>query len=108
MAKYLWSLLILGLMACGGREQKPCVGSSDYQWSALRQACLRVTQEAEIRLPEAYVVFGEDRSQAELLGLDFSEQSALLESVKGGYRSRDGRYFLQTDGQGNWRLREAP
>ncbi|MDO4436214.1 MAG: hypothetical protein Q4B71_07380 [Cardiobacteriaceae bacterium] len=95
-------------MACGAQEQKPCVSGSGYQWSELRQACLLVIQEAEIHLPEAYVVLGEDYSQAELLGLNFSEQSALLESVKGGYRSRDGRYFLQTDGQGNWRLREVP
>ena len=49
-----------------------------------------------------YVIFSEDKAQAEIFAADVP-QNTLLEAVKGGYASRDGKVRLMRENQ-RWRL----
>lgn len=113
-------LLTVGFAACSSQtslmeaeqDAQGCVISAGQSWSQLRQECLPLAEVADIQFHDSepqgavvYALLSEDRQQAELFAADI-QGSLLLEAVKGGYRSVDGRHYLQR--QDNvWRLRRA-
>ena len=93
----------------GDRDAHGCIGSAGYSWSALKQTCVQAWQAADLKLDDpadstlaVYVIFSEDKAQAEIFAADVP-QNTLLEAVKGGYASRDGKVRLMRENQ-QWRL----
>ena len=91
------------------RDAHGCIGSAGYSWSALKQTCVQPWNAAHIKLDDpadstlaVYVIFSEDKAQAEIFAADVP-QNTLLEAVKGGYASRDGKVRLMRENQ-QWRL----
>lgn len=89
------------------KDDKGCVTSAGYMWSQTRKACIRVFEEgyrlAPFKNPEeateedneqatlnAYVVFGQDKSVAELF-LPNSKHSVLLK------RESEGTPYIDTE-----------
>ena len=91
------------------RDAHGCIGSAGYSWSALKQTCVQPWNAADIKLDDpvnstlaVYVIFSKDKAQAEIFAADVP-QNTLLEAVKGGYASRDGKVRLMRENQ-RWRL----
>lgn len=85
------------------KDKNGCVTSAGYKWSLLREECIRVFDEgyrlnAIEELKEdgtafsAFVVFSEDKKEAELF-LPDSEESIMLEKVKDGVYEK-GEWYL--------------
>ena len=77
----------------------------------LRHACIQPFDVADIRLQDPanatlalYIILAADKSQAELFGADHAE-SLILDSVKGGYASADGKTRLLNT-QNGWSIRK--
>ncbi len=95
------------------RDAHGCIGSAGYSWSALRQQCIQPFDNPDIRLPDpdndtlaVYVIVSANKSRAELFASGVPANT-VLESVKGGYASRDGTIrLLRTDN--GWRLLRQP
>ena len=88
-----------------------CRASAGETFSQLRQRCVRVFDVAEIRLPDpenatlaVYAIVSADRQTAELFWAKLP-QSVLLEVVKGGYASPDGKIRLIHHQDNQWLLR---
>lgn len=100
------------LMACqstkhpSGQSPSPCA-NDDYQKSVLTHHGVQPSTGAHIAFMNAdskmvYVRLSEDRQCAEVF-IGNSSQSIVLEAVKGGYLSADGKTRLINTGQA-WRL----
>lgn len=115
-------LMLLGLMliACSNNElsliesQKDdsrCSTNLDQHYSYLKNACVWIIEEADIKLDASgnntftvYVIFSEDKAQAEVFALDLPENT-ILDVVKGGYLSKDGNIRLMKTAYG-WRIQK--
>ncbi len=100
-------------MVGGDRDTHDCIGSAGYSWSALKQKCVRPWEVADIKLNDpanntlaVYVILSADKSQAELAAAGVPENT-ILDAVKGGYASKDGKTRLLNTSQG-WQLKTAP
>lgn len=99
------------LAACNGtqqaqmvgadRDEHGCIGSAGYQWSELTGQCVRLFEQA-VRLQSleagetgsAFVLFNDDRSQAELT-LPSGERVRLIrQGEEGGWSWQGGAYQL--------------
>ena len=87
-----------------------CRASAGQTFSQLRQRCVRVFADADIRLPDpenatlaVYVLLSEDRQTAELFWAKLL-RSMLLEATKGGVVSRDGGIRLVHQNDDEWRV----
>ena len=83
------------------RDAHGCIGSAGYQWSALAGQCVRLFEQA-VRLQSleasetgsAFVLFNDDRSQAELT-LPSGERVRLIrQGEEGGWSWQGGAYQL--------------
>ena len=88
-----------------------CRASAGETFSQLQQRCVRVFDVAEIRLPApenatlaVYAIVSADHQTAELFWAKLP-QSVLLEVVKGGYASPDGKIRLIHHQDNQWLLR---
>ena len=93
----------------GDRDAHGCIGSAGYSWSALKQTCVQPWNAADIKLDDpangtlaVYVVLSTDKAQAEIFAADVP-QNTLLEAVKGGYMSKNGKVRLMRENQ-QWRV----
>ncbi|WP_274572211.1 hypothetical protein [Neisseria leonii] len=121
MKKIMPALLAAALAACtsllfetepvtgGGRDAHGCIPSAGYRWSVLKQQCIQPFDRPDIEAADpdndtlaVYAVLSDDKSRAEIFAAGIAENT-VLESVKGGYVSRDGTIRLLR-GQGGWRL----
>ena len=91
------------------RDAHGCIGSAGYSWSALKQTCVQPWNAADIKLDDpangtlaVYVVLSADKAQAEIFAADVP-QNTLLEAVKGGYMSKNGKVRLMRENQ-QWRV----
>ena len=88
------------------RDAHGCIGSAGYSWSALKQTCVQPWNAADIKLDDpansVYVVLSADKAQAEIFAADVP-QNTVLEAVKGGYMSKNGKVRLMRENQ-KWRL----
>ena len=82
----------------GGERHMDC-SIPKQQWSALIQSCVSPVQIADIKIYRSdknsavYVIFSRNRSYVEVFTDDISEY-IILEAVKGGYISADGKTRL--------------
>lgn len=83
-------------------------------WAKLlfsKKECVQVFNIADITLKDpqndslaVYIIFSEDRTQAEVFAADLPENT-ILEAVKGGYLSKDSKIrLLKTDN--HWKIRK--
>ncbi|OSI16223.1 hypothetical protein BWD09_07730 [Neisseria dentiae] len=93
----------------GGRDAHGCIPSAGYSWSALKQQCIQPFDNPDITFADldndtlaVYVLLSDDKSRAEVFASGVPENT-ILESVKGGYASRDGKIRLLREESG-WRL----
>lgn len=113
--------LVSTITACSATSDVPmlgsqhdsddCISSAGYSYSILKQRCVQPFAIAEIKLPDpnnntlaVYVILSEDRQQAEVFATDLAP-NILLDVVKGGYVSKDGKVRLLKYGQ-DWQLRK--
>lgn len=98
-------------VATGGQTDKNgCLPASGQSFSLLKQQCVQVFDIADIKLPDpinpslaVYVILSEDRSQAEMFWAS-KGGVIVLDSVKGGYLSKDGSIRLLRQGN-EWKIR---
>lgn len=93
----------------GDRDAHGCIVSAGYGWSALKQQCIQPFDNPDITFADpdndtlaVYVLLSDDKSRAEVFASGVPENT-ILESVKGGYASRDGKIRLLRE-EGGWRL----
>ena len=91
------------------RDAHGCIGSAGQSWSVLKQQCVQPWDVANLKLDDpandtlaVYVILSADKAQAEIFAADVP-QNTLLEAVKGGYASRDGKVRLMRENQ-QWRV----
>lgn len=121
MKKITPALLAAALAACtsspfetvpvlgGDRDAHGCIASAGQSWSALKQQCIQPFDNPDIKFADpgndtlaVYVLLSSDKSRAEVFASGVPENT-ILESVKGGYASRDGKIRLLHE-EGGWRL----
>ena len=95
----------------GDKDTHGCLPAAGQSWSKLRHACIQPFDVADIRLQAPanatlalYIILAADKSQAELFGANHAE-SLILDSVKGGYASADGKTRLLNT-QNGWSIRK--
>ncbi|PSJ80254.1 hypothetical protein [Neisseria iguanae] len=124
MNKHIFALLLAAatLSACAARSEPTlgsdrdahgCIGSAGYRWSALKQECVQPWEAADLKLDDpandtlaVYVILSADKAQAEIFAANVPENT-VLDAVKGGYASKDGKLRLQNSTQG-WQWRKMP
>ena len=95
----------------GDKDTHGCLPAAGQSWSKLHHACIQPFDVADIRLQDPanptlaiYAILAADQSQAELFSADHAE-SLILDSVKGGYASADGKTRLLNT-QNGWSIRK--
>lgn len=94
----------------GDTDAHGCLISAGQTYSTLKEACVQVFDVADIQLTDpnndrlaVYVILSEDKSQAEVF-FGGEPQPILMDVVKGGYLSKDGKVRLIKVADG-WQLR---
>lgn len=124
--KKLAVMLLAGVLAACAHSQKTeqkeemlggttdahgCLSAAGQSYSFLKKACVQVFDVADIKLTDpnnetlaVYAILSEDKSQAEVFGANLPENT-VLDAVKGGYASKDGKTRLVKSKKG-WKLRQ--
>ena len=95
----------------GERDAHGCLPAAGQSWSAVKQQCVQPFNVANIRLEEKQgsatfgidVILSDDRQRAEIFSVSLPENT-ILQAVKGGYASTDGKIRLLHDENGHWKL----
>lgn len=103
MTPRLTALLLILLTTACVHTTPPNCQTGDANWSRLKNRCVALEREHDLHLEhrDAYIIFSEDKMYAELFHA--GQNPIILESVKGGYVSVDGKTRLQYQND-QWRL----
>ncbi|WP_370765992.1 hypothetical protein [Haemophilus sp.] len=103
-----------GEMLCldkGKSDAHGCFQNLGESYSYLKKACVQVFDVAEIKLDDpanktqaVYGILSEDKQQVEVFSSDLPENT-ILEVVKGGYLSKDGKVRLMKT-KTSWKIRK--
>ena len=103
-----------GEMLCldkGKSDAHGCFQNLGESYSYLKKACVQVFDVAEIKLDDpanktqaVYGILSEDKQQVEVFASDLPENT-ILEVVKGGYVSKDGKVRLMKTKK-SWKIRK--
>ena len=103
-----------GEMLCldkGKSDAHGCFQNLGESYSYLKKACVQVFDVADIKLDdpanktqEVYGILSEDKQQVEVFASDLPENT-ILEVVKGGYVSKDGKVRLMKTKK-SWKIRK--
>ena len=103
-----------GEMLCldkGKSDAHGCFQNLGESYSYLKKACVQVFDVADIKLDNpanktqaVYGILSEDKQQVEVFASDLPENT-ILEVVKGGYVSKDGKVRLMKTKK-NWKIRK--
>lgn len=119
MKKFVLLLGVLALAGCVSSQQMvasqtnqpACLPSTGQTFSYLNQTCVQVFNIADIKLVDphnpdlaVYVILSDDKDQAEMFWASF-DKPILMDSVKGGYLSKDSKVRLMND-NGVWKIRQ--
>lgn len=99
-------------LAMGGQtDAHGCLPSTGASYSFLKQQCVQWFNVADIKLDDpdndtlaVYVILSDDKTQAEVSASGLPENT-ILESVKGGYASKDGKVRLMKSGK-QWKIQK--
>lgn len=93
----------------GEQDAHGCLPSAGQSYSFVKKECVQVFNVADIKLDDpqnstqaVYVILSEDKQQAEVFATDLPDNT-LLNVVKGGYASKDGKVRLIKNGQ-QWKI----
>ncbi|OOR99738.1 hypothetical protein B0187_02720 [Haemophilus paracuniculus] len=93
----------------GEKDQYGCLPSTGASYSFLKKECVQVFNVADISLENpsnkgsaVYVILSTDKSQAEVFATDLPDNT-ILQAVKGGYASQDGKVRLIKQKKG-WKI----
>ena len=103
-----------GEMLCldkGKSDAHGCFQNLGESYSYLKKACVQVFDVADIKLDDpanktqaVYGILSEDKQQVEVFASDLPENT-ILEVVKGGYVSKDGKVRLMKT-KNSWNIRK--
>ena len=103
-----------GEMLCldkGKSDAHGCFQNLGESYSYLKKACVQVFDVADIKLDDpanktqaVYGILSEDKQQVEVFASDLPENT-MLEVVKGGYVSKDGKVRLMKTKK-SWKIRK--
>ena len=103
-----------GEMLCldkGKSDAHGCFQNLGESYSYLKKACVQVFDVADIKLDDpanktqaVYGIISEDKQQVEVFASDLPENT-ILEVVKGGYVSKDGKVRLMKT-KNSWKIRK--
>ena len=103
-----------GEMLCldkGKSDAHGCFQNLGEPYSYLKKACVQVFDVADIKLDDpanktqaVYGILSEDKQQVEVFASDLPENT-ILEVVKGGYVSKDGKVRLMKTKK-SWKIRK--
>ena len=103
-----------GEMLCldkGKSDAHGCFQNLGESYSYLKKACVQVFDVADIKLDDpanktqaVYGILSEDKQQVEVFASDLPENT-ILEVVKGGYVSKDGKVRLMKT-KNSWKIRK--
>lgn len=103
-----------GEMLCldkGKSDAHGCFQNLGESYSYLKKACVQVFDVADIKLDDpanktqaVYGILSEDKQQVEVFASDWPENT-ILEVVKGGYVSKDGKVRLMKTKK-SWKIRK--
>ena len=103
-----------GEMLCldkGKSDAHGCFQNLGESYSYLKKACVQVFDVADIKLDdpanktqEVYGILSEDKQQVEVFASALPENT-ILEAVKGGYVSKDGKVRLMKTKK-SWKIRK--
>ena len=103
-----------GEMLCldkGKSDAHGCFQNLGESYSYLKKACVQVFDVAEIKLGDpanktqaVYGILSEDKQQVEVFASDLPENT-ILDVVKGGYVSKDGKVRLMKT-KNSWKIRK--
>ena len=103
-----------GEMLCldkGKSDAHGCFQNLGESYSYLKKACVQVFDVADIKLDDpanktqaVYGILSEDKQQVEVFASDLPENT-ILEVVKGGYVSKDGKVRLMKT-KTSWKIRK--
>ena len=103
-----------GEMLCldkGKSDAHGCFQNLGESYSYLKKACVQVFDVADIKLDDpanktqaVYGILSEDKQQVEVFASDLPENT-ILEVVKGGYASKDGKVRLMKTKK-SWKIRK--
>ena len=103
-----------GEMLCldkGKSDAHGCFQNLGESYSYLKKACVQVFDVADIKLDDpanktqaVYGILSEDKQQVEVFAYDLPENT-ILEVVKGGYVSKDGKVRLMKT-KNSWKIRK--
>ena len=103
-----------GEMLCldkGKSDAHGCFQNLGESYSYLKKACVQVFDVADIKLDDpanktqaVYGILSEDKQQVEVFASDLPENT-ILEVVKGGYVSKDGKVRLMKTKK-SWKVRK--
>ena len=103
-----------GEMLCldkGKSDAHGCFQNLGESYSYLKKACVQVFDVADIKLDDpanktqaVYGIISEDKQQVEVFASDLPENT-ILDVVKGGYVSKDGKVRLMKT-KNSWKIRK--
>ena len=103
-----------GEMLCldkGKSDAHGCFQNLGESYSYLKKACVKVFDVADIKLDDpanktqaVYGILSEDKQQVEVFASDLPENT-ILDVVKGGYVSKDGKVRLMKTKK-SWKIRK--
>lgn len=103
-----------GEMLCldkGKSDAHGCFQNLGESYSYLKKACVQVFDVADIKLDDpdnktqaVYGILSEDKQQVEVFASDLPENT-ILDVVKGGYVSKDGKVRLMKT-KNSWKIRK--
>ena len=95
----------------GETDAHSCLPSAGQSYSYLKKACVQVFDVADIKLDDpanktqaVYGILSEDKQQVEVFASDLPENT-VLDVVKGGYISKDGKVRLIKTKK-SWKIRK--
>ncbi|MFR5627708.1 MAG: hypothetical protein ACLTK3_06115 [Haemophilus parainfluenzae] len=95
----------------GKSDAHGCFRNLGESYSYLKKACVQVFDVADIKLDDpanktqaVYGILSEDKQQVEVFASDLPENT-ILEVVKGGYVSKDGKVRLMKTKK-SWKIRK--
>lgn len=98
-------------MIGGQKDAHGCLIGAGQSYSFLKQQCVQVFDIAEIKLADpanntlaVYGILSDDKQQVEIFAADLPENT-ILQAVKGGYASQDGKVRLIKTKK-NWKIRK--
>lgn len=99
------------MMVGGQQDVHGCLPSAGQTYSHIKQQCVQVFDVAEIKIADpanktlaVYGILSEDKQQVEIFAADLPENT-ILQAVKGGYVSQDGKVRL-IKSKKSWKIRK--